>query len=142
MSQKPYTHIWAYAPIFLINSSNINIFERDQLNMQFKVSLTYMYFVIHKKPCFFVELDFEIAVDQQTKAHDRGTATILFGIFLAQFCQITLKRSKQCFGVVYSIATNLLNTYTKFYQNRIKIGRVISKILYLGIRNIYYRFCP
>ena len=23
-------------------------------------------------PCFFVKLDFEIAVDQQTKAHDRN----------------------------------------------------------------------
>ena len=26
------------------------------------------------------------------------------------------------------VATSLLNTYTKFYQNRIKIGRVMNKI--------------
>ena len=32
------------------------------------------------------------------------------------------------------VATSLLNTlYTKFYQNRIKIGRVMSKILYAHI---------
>ena len=31
------------------------------------------------------------------------------------------------------VANSLLNTYTKFYQNRIKIGRVMSKILYAHI---------
>ena len=56
-------------------------------------------------PCFFVvKLDFEIAVDQQTRARDRtfegvpdsgasGTAAPIFGKFLAQFCQITLNCS-------------------------------------------------
>ena len=56
----------------------------------------------------YVKLDFEIAADQQTKAHDRtfekvpdsgsqvptgarGTAAPLVGKFLAQFCQITLR---------------------------------------------------
>ena len=51
-------------------------------------------------PDFFVKLDFKIAVDQQTRARDRnvealrgfrtpgarGTATPIFGQFLAQFC--------------------------------------------------------
>ena len=31
------------------------------------------------------------------------------------------------------VATSLLNTYTKLYRNRIKIGRVMSKILYAHI---------
>ena len=34
---------------------------------------------------------------------------------------------------VLLVATSLLNTNTKFYQNQIKIGRVISKILYAHI---------
>ena len=51
-------------------------------------------------PCFFVKLDFEIAVYQQTRARDRtfegfrtpgahGTAAPIFGQFLAKVCQIT-----------------------------------------------------
>ena len=62
---------------------------------------------------FFVKLDFEIAVDQQTRARDqtfegvpdsgaRWTATPIFGIFLAQFCQITVTCAL--------VATSLLNT--------------------------------
>ena len=47
---------------------------------------------------FIVKLDFEIAVDQKTweasvlrvPAGARGTATPIFGQFLAQFCQIAL----------------------------------------------------
>ena len=63
-------------------------------------------------PVFFVKLDFEIAVDQQTKAHNRTLEVIpdsgcppdshaLICQFLAQFCQITLTCSKQCFEVLY-----------------------------------------
>ena len=51
-------------------------------------------------PDFFVKLDFEIAVGIKTKAmtellrgfrtsRARGAATLLFGQFLAQFCQVT-----------------------------------------------------
>ena len=51
-------------------------------------------------PRFFVKLDFD-AVDQQTRAYDRtiegvldcGTATHMFGQFLAQFCQITMLKT-------------------------------------------------
>ena len=31
----------------------------------------------HSSPCFFVKLDFEIAVDQQTKAHDQNFEGVL-----------------------------------------------------------------
>ena len=55
------------------------------------------------QPDFFVKLVSEIAVDQQTRTSDqtfegsrtptaqqcRGTATPIFGPFLAQLCQIT-----------------------------------------------------
>ena len=40
---------------------------------------------------------------------------------------------KTVFWGAILVATSLLNTYTKFYQNRIKIGRVMSKILYAHI---------
>ena len=63
---------------------------------------------------FFVKLDhIEIAVDQKTRARDRnfggfqvptdarGTATLIFGQFLAQFCQIALTCSKPYFLVLY-----------------------------------------
>ena len=61
----------------------------------------------------FLKLDSEIAVDQQTRTHDRtfegvselrvptgswGTATPIIAQFLAQFCQITLTCAKPCFG--------------------------------------------
>ena len=66
-------------------------------------------------PWFFVKLDSEVAVDEQTRpitellrgsglrvpTGARGTATPIFGQFLAQFCQITLTCSKPCFGVLY-----------------------------------------
>ena len=61
-------------------------------------------------PDYFEKLDFEITVDKQTKARDRtfevvparlqvptgarGTATPIFGQFVAQFCQMTLTCSK------------------------------------------------
>ena len=54
---------------------------------------------------YVVKLDFETAVDQQTRPCDRGTATSIFG----QFWQITLKCSTPCFGALL-VATNLLNT--------------------------------
>ena len=59
---------------------------------------------------FFVKLDFEIAVDQQTRACE-GTSVVVpdsgcprdshahkFGQFLTQFYQITLTYSKPCFA--------------------------------------------
>ena len=74
---------------------------------------------------FFVKLDLEIAVDQQTKAHDqtfegvpgaRGTATPLFGQFLAQFCQITFTFSKQFWGALL-VATSLLTSSYNWRPN-------------------------
>ena len=50
MSQKPYTHIWAFAQNFsnfAINSSNINIFEQDQLNMNTKAKNAKMTKIAH-----------------------------------------------------------------------------------------------
>ena len=44
-------------------------------------------------PCFFCETDFEIAVDQQTKAHDQT-----FEGVPDSGCPTS---SKQCFGVLY-----------------------------------------
>ena len=61
---------------------------------------------------FFVNLDFEIAVDQQTRAHDQtfegvpdsGCPPVPAGQprpYLVNFCQITLTCSQPCFGVLY-----------------------------------------
>ena len=61
---------------------------------------------------FFVKLDFEIAVDQQTRAHDQtfegvpDSACPLVPAgqprpYLLNFCQITLTCSQPCFGVLY-----------------------------------------
>ena len=62
------------------------------------------------RPDFILKLDFEIAVDQKTRAGDRnfaglptgsrGTATPIFGQFLAQFCQITLKNQNHVWGTL------------------------------------------
>ena len=60
----------------------------------------------------FVKLDFEIAVDQQTRAHDQtfegvpesGCPPVPVGQprpYLVNFCQITLTCSQPCFGVIY-----------------------------------------
>ena len=40
---------------------------------------------------------------------------------------------KTVFWGALLVATSLLNTHTKLYRNRIKIGRVMSKILYANI---------
>ena len=40
---------------------------------------------------------------------------------------------KTVFWGALLVDTSLLNTYTELYQNRIKIGRVMSKILYAHI---------
>ena len=92
---------------------------------------------------FVVKLDFEIAVDQQTKAYDqilRGFRTpgahrcprdshaliwLIFGSILPNH----LNMLKTVLWGALLVANSFLNTYTKFYQNRIKIGRVMSKIL-------------
>ena len=61
---------------------------------------------------FFVKLDFVIAVDQQTRAHDQtfegvpdpGCPPVPAGQprpYLVNFCQITLTCSQPCFGVLY-----------------------------------------
>ena len=52
---------------------------------------------------FFVELDFKIAVDQQTRAHDQNFEGVPDSgcPYLVNFCQITLTCSQPCFGVLY-----------------------------------------
>ena len=56
----------------------------------------------------------------------RGTATPLFG-------QFWLKSNKRAQNSALLVASILLNTYTEFYQNRIKIGQVMRKIQYAHI---------
>ena len=62
-----------------------------------------------------MKLDFEIAVDQQTRAHDqtfegvpgaRGTATPIFGKFLPNHLNML---TTMLWGALF-VATNLLNT--------------------------------
>ena len=94
-----------------------------------------------------MKLDFEIAVDQQTQAHDKtfegvpdsGCPPVPVGEprpYLVNFGSILpndLNMLKTVLCGALLVASSLLNTYTKFYQNRIKIGRVMSKILYMSI---------
>ena len=94
-----------------------------------------------------MKLDFEIAVDQQTKAHDQtfegvpdskcppvpaGSHALIRSIF-GSFLPNHLNMLKTMLWGALLVATSLLNTYTKFYQNRIKIGRFMRKILYAHI---------
>ena len=90
-----------------------------------------------------MKLDFDIAVDQQTKAHDRTFEGVPDSgcppvpaeqprPYLVIFCPILPNHLNMLWGALL-VATSLLNTYTMFYQNRIKIGRVMSKILYAHI---------
>ena len=95
-------------------------------------------------PVFCVKLDFEIAVDQQTKAHDqtfegvpdsgfpRDSHALIWSIF-GSILPNHLNMLKTLLWGALLVATGILNTTTKFYQNRIKIGRVMSKILYAHI---------
>ena len=99
-------------------------------------------------PVFFVvKLDFEIAVEQQTRAHDQTFEMVPdSGCPLVPWDSHALIWSN--YGSIFPnhlnmletvlcgaqlIATSHLKTYTKFYRNRIKIGRVMSKILYAHI---------
>ena len=94
-----------------------------------------------------MKLDFEIAVDRQAKAHDqtfeevadsgclRDSHALIWSI-LGSILPNHLNMLKTVLLGALLVATSLLNTYTKFffiYQNRIKIGRVMSKILYAHI---------
>ena len=83
---------------------------------------------------FFVKLDFEIAVDQQTEAHDRtfegssglhvptgarGIATPLFGQFWLNFGSILSNNLSMFKTILWSallVATNLLDTYIKLIK--------------------------
>ena len=94
-----------------------------------------------------MKLDFEKAVDQQTNAHDETSEgfrtpgahrcpwdshALIWSIFGSILTNYLNMFKTVLFGALL-IASSLLNTYTKFYQNRIKIGRVMSKILYVHI---------
>ena len=83
------------------------------LDVKYKLLLPYLEQLNQLGRCLI-----EIAVDQQTKDQDQvfeggsglrvptgacGTATPLFGQFLAQFCQITLTCSKQCFAGYFTL---------------------------------------
>ena len=63
-------------------------------------------------PDFIEKLDFEVAVEQQTRARDQTfegvpvTATPMFGQFIAQFYQITVE-TMLCGALL--VATYLLN---------------------------------
>ena len=81
-------------------------------------------------PCFFVKLDFKIAIDQQTKAHDQtfegvpatgrpplpaGQPRPYFGSILPNHLDMLKTMLWGALLVVYS----LLDTYIKFHQNKI-----------------------
>ena len=85
-----------------------------------------------------MKLDFEIAVDQKTKAHDqtfggtpgahrcpRDSHALIWSIF-GSILPNHLNMLKTVLWGALLVATSLLNTY-------IKIGRVMSKILYAHI---------
>ena len=76
-----------------------------------------------------MKLDFEIAVDQQTKAHDRtfegvldfGSTSVPVGQprsylvnFWLNFAKSPKHAENHALGTLL-VATSLLNTYTKFY---------------------------
>ena len=96
-------------------------------------------------PDFFVKLDFKIAVDQQTKAHDR----IFEGVkdfrcppvpagqprpYLVNFLLPNhLNMLKTMLWGALLVASVLLNSYIKFHQDWTKNGRVISQKPYAHI---------
>ena len=102
---------------------------------------------------FFVKLDFEIAVDQQTKTHNRTFEVVpdsgcppvsagqprpyLVNLWL-NFAKSPLHAQKQCFRVATEHINKVLSKSDKnwpsYEQNTI--------CPYLGIRNKYYRFWP
>ena len=77
-----------------------------------------------------MKLVFEIAVDQQTKAHDQTFE----GVPDSGCPPVHAGQPRPYLLNFGSILPNRLNMLKiKFYQNRIKIGRVMSKILYVHI---------
>ena len=90
-----------------------------------------------------MKLDFEIAFVQQTKAHDqtfegvfrtpgahrysRDSHALIWSIF-DSILPNNLKMLKTMICGVIIVANSFINTYIKFYQNSITIGRVMSKI--------------
>ena len=72
-------------------------------------------------PVFFVKLDFEIAVDQQTKAHDQT-----FEEVPDSGCP------RDSHVLIWSILPNRLNMLKTVFWGNI-LGRVMSKILYAHI---------
>ena len=83
-------------------------------------------------PFFFVKLDFEIAVDQQTKAHNQTFEGVpdpgcppVPALILSIFGSNLLNRLNMLNALgALLVATSLLNIYTKFSQNRIKLAEL------------------
>ena len=79
-------------------------------------------------PDFYMRLDFEIAVDQQTRAHDRtfegvpisGCQPEPAGHIWANCAKSPQYAQNSALGLL--VATSLLETYIQFHENCIKIG--------------------
>ena len=82
-----------------------------------------------------MKLDFEIAVDQQTKAHDQtfegvpdsGCPRDSYALIWSIFGSILPNHFNILKTVLWGarlVATSFLNTYTKFYQNWIKMNKI------------------
>ena len=98
-----------------------------------------------------MKLDLEIAVYQQTKARDQTFEGVpdsgchrcprdshalinIWSIFVSILPNnLNILKTMLWDALLVATSTSLLNTHIKFYQNRIKIGRVMSKILYVHI---------
>ena len=77
--------------------------------------------------CFFVKLDFEIAVDQKTKAHDQtfegvpdsgcpwDSHALIWSIFGSILPNHHNMLKTVLWGALLLVAISLLNTYTKFF---------------------------
>ena len=87
-----------------------------------------------------MKFDFEIAVDEQTKAHDEtfegvpdsGCPPVPAGqprpYLVKLFRSILPNHLNMLKTVLWGaqlVGTSLLKTYTKFYQNRIKVGQIL-----------------
>ena len=112
-------------------------------------------------PCLFVKLDFEIAVDQQTKAHDRTfegvpdsgcppVPAVQPRSYLVNFGSILpnhLNMLKTMLLGAIIVATSLLNTYTRLFflllsksDKNLPSYEQNTICAYLGIRTKYDRF--
>ena len=109
-------------------------------------------------PCFFVvKLDFEIAVDQQNKAHDqtfevvpdsgcpRDSQVLIWSIFGSILPNhLNMIKTVRWGDILVLVGTNLLNTF-KVLSKSDKNWPIYEQNTicpYLGIRNKYYRFWP